>query len=120
MTDEEAKKELRKLLGSKGKPLPNIFKALRVYHEIKDKYENREDILKFISYKINESIEEIDELLEISGIYIKNDSETALSIKKFVDERKNISEKQIIEEANGCYCLPYYEVERLVKLFLKQ
>ncbi len=100
-------------------PLPNIFRSMPIFNSLREKYPDPDKAIEEISYMILEDREDITDFLMKTGIYVPNDSETGLDIKKYVETRRNIfSMKQLIKNVAWEYCIADEEAIRLVEYFL--
>lgn len=103
----------------KKEPLPNIFRAMPLFRSFREKYPDPDKAIEEISYMILEDCGDIADLLMKSGIYVPNDSEPGLEIKKYVEAHSDRhSMKELIRNVAWKYCIVDEEAIRLVEHFL--
>ena len=103
----------------KKEPLPNIFRAMPIFNSLREKHSDPNKAIEEISYMILEDREDITDFLMKTGIYVPNDSETGLDIKKYVETyRDKYSMKELIRNVAWRYCIVDQEAIRLVEYFL--
>ena len=103
----------------KKEPRPNIFRAMPLFNSFREKYPDPDKAIEEISFRILEDCEDITDFLMTTGIYVPNDSETGLDIKKYVKTyRDKYSMKELIRNVAWSYCIVDGEAIRLVEYFL--
>ena len=99
-----------------------VFKILKVFSELRDKYSNIETAIEAVCISAKLDQEEVLGVLSASGAYVFPDSEEEDKIKNFISsaDMTDTTVNELIGKVGFCYCISDREAKRLVEKWLTE